>query len=295
MSTATLTIRSPAKLNWYLHVREAREDGFHDLETVFQELDLHDDLVFESVGGTEDCEIHGFPHDIPHESNLIFRAWKLLRDSYPGRVSGIRVEVNKRIPRGGGLGGGSSNAATTLVALDALYQLSLPSHVLESLGSELGSDVPFFIRGGTAIGRGRGELLESLPASHQFHLLLLFPPHGISTSEAYQRLDELGTRRESVHSIEGIQRALLIGNPYRLAAAIHNDFEPAVQSEPWFRDSVSALDRVGCLRAFLCGSGSTVAGLGKDNHHCVEMSERLCNILPYTQSVTCTLAGRRTS
>ena len=292
MSENSLHLRSHAKLNWYLHVFDPREDGFHDIETVFQELDLADELTFEILRDANECVIDGFPDDVPAETNLITRAWKLMQSAQPGIVRGLRVRVEKNIPRGGGLGGGSSNAACALVALNELYKLHLPLPEIETLGASLGSDVPFFIRGGCAIGRGRGELLESVQAPPAYHLVLTFPTHGISTREAYLRLDQIVSRPKPHHTLETFLRAIATGNPYRLASAISNDFELALKQEKWFHDVISALDHAGSLRSFLCGSGSTVAALGKDHAHCLELSKRLCHILPYTQSVTCTLAFR---
>lgn len=285
-----VVVQSRSKLNWYLRVLEPREDGFHDIETIFQELQLSDELSFELIDA-EACEITGFPDDVPTETNLIRQAWELLRRPYAAQVGGVRVSAVKTIPRGGGLGGGSSNAAATLLALNKIFNLQLSRAELETLAATLGSDVPFFVRGGIAVGRGRGELLESLPVPPQYHVVLVQPGHGISTREAYSRLDALPLHAKALHSLEGVRRAVLTGNPHRLAAAIHNDFEQAVERENWYKRTVSALDQAGCLRAFLCGSGSTVAGLCENQSHCSEVNTRLNNILPYTRFVTCTLAG----
>lgn len=286
-----LSLLSHAKVNWFLRVLDRRQDGYHNLETVFQELELSDEFDFERQPENGGCVLQGFPADIDPQVNLVRRAWELLRQRFPGKVHGIRVHVNKRIPRGGGLGGGSSNAATTLLALNTLYEVGLSADEMQILSAELGSDVPFFIRGGCAIGRGRGELLEPISRVPAYHLLLVFPPHGVSTGEAYGRLGQAGPRAAGSAGLTEVVHALSMAGPSRLAKAIHNDFEAVMRAELSFQQTISALDEAGCLRAFLCGSGSTVAGLAKDKSHCVEMSERLGNILDVAQCITCTLAG----
>jgi 4-diphosphocytidyl-2C-methyl-D-erythritol kinase len=285
-----MCIRSDAKLKWYLRVLDKRPEGYHNIETVFQQLDLADTLAFEPLD-TNTIRLVGFPDDIAPETNLVTRAWQLLKEQHPTLVGGLQVTVEKIIPRGGGLGGGSSNAAVTLLALNQLYNLSLTSHELESLAAKLGSDAPFFIRGGVAIACGRGELLTPLAPCPQYHLLFVFPPHGISTRKAYDRLDRLACPATD-NDLGYLTRALASGDPQTLAGAIHNDFERVLSQESWFTNTVSTLDQLGCHRAFLCGSGSTVAALGKNNQHCREMSDRLRDILPYAHCITCTLAGR---
>lgn len=256
----SITLRSPAKLNWFLRVLEPRPDGYHDLETVFQELELADELTF-SYAGDERCSIRGFPEDVPAETNLITRAWEQLRQDFPDQVSGIQVDAVKRLPRGGGLGGGSSNCAAALKAMNQLFDLRLSDDDLEMRGARLGSDVPFFVRGGCAIGAGRGELLTQVQQTHAHHLVLVVPPKGISTAAAFAHLDSLPQRPRPDFSAEDVVAARNSGSAEELAAVIYNDFEIPLAGLDWYEEICNALREAGVLKTFLCGSGSTVASL----------------------------------
>jgi 4-diphosphocytidyl-2-C-methyl-D-erythritol kinase len=260
-----ITLPSFAKINWYLRVLEKRPDGYHDIETLFQEISLADELTF-AISGHGECEIVGMPFDVPPGKNLIHWAWALLSREFPGKVGGCTVQINKRIPAGGGLGGGSSNAATTLKGLNTLFSLGLTVQELEELGAVLGSDVPFFIQGGCAIGTGRGETLTRIDLHPGIDLALFFPNVAVSTAEAYARLDEL-IRVPPTHSIDDLIHALQSKDTERVALCIHNDFELPLAGSEWFRSACLKLTNIGCVRAFLSGSGSTVIGMQKNLAH----------------------------
>ncbi len=253
------TWASPAKINWYLRVLGRRPDGYHDIETVFQSLDLHDELEFHPVPGGE-CTITGMPGDVPLERNLVWRAWEALRRRWPERVGGVDVVVRKRIPMGGGLGGGSSNAATALRAVVRTFDLRVAEADLHAIAVSLGSDVPFFLVGGCAVGRGRGETLEPVEPMPPLELVLLFPEESVSTAEAYRVLGGM-ERPGPVCQVADFLQALRSGDPERIAASVHNDFERVVADRPWYRHARDVLERAGCSRAFLTGSGSTVVGV----------------------------------
>ncbi|AXA36437.1 MAG: 4-(cytidine 5'-diphospho)-2-C-methyl-D-erythritol kinase [Candidatus Hydrogenedentota bacterium] len=251
---------SYAKINWYLRILDRRPDGYHNLETVFQEVELADRLVIEPIEEPR-CIIEGMPFDLPLEKNLIYRAWARLREAFPEKVGGIRVEVDKRIPDGGGLGGGSSNAATTLCAVNDIFSLGLSSQTLEHIGAELGSDVPFFVRGGCAVGRGRGEILEAVERVQPFEIGLVFPSVRTSTAEAYRRLAELSHRPTPSHPLDGVLEALRVGDETFLSSAAFNDFDAVYGNEDWYRDGVALLKELGFERCILSGSGSTLIGI----------------------------------
>ncbi|MCX7019682.1 MAG: 4-(cytidine 5'-diphospho)-2-C-methyl-D-erythritol kinase [Candidatus Sumerlaeota bacterium] len=264
---------STAKINWYIRVLDRRADGFHDIETVFHEISLADTIEFQSLTGGE-CVIEGMPFKILPEQNLICRAWSLMREQYPGCVGGLRARINKIIPAGGGLGGGSSNAAFTLKAVNQLYSLQLDDRILETLAARLGSDAPFFIRGGCATGRGRGELLEPVCVRQSFHVVIVTPHERVPTTSAYARLDAM-TRPATDHALEDVASALAAGDPARLSPLIHNDFELVLADKPWFRRAVNELMSKGCLRAFLSGSGSAVVGLAENAKACQTIARKL--------------------
>lgn len=232
-----LTVRAPAKINWSLRILGKRRDGFHDLETVFQTISLADELTFREAGRlTLDCDDPSIPTD---QANLVIRAAKLLG------APPVAIELRKRIPAGGGLGGGSSNAAATLVALDRIF--SLRRGDLAELALSLGSDVPFFLLGGTAYATGRGEVLTPMAARAGIPLLLVLPEERVMTREAFARV-----RRFSP--------ALGIG-AYTGFDNFSNDFEaPVFELLPQLAAFKVRLREAGAFWAGMSGSGSTVAG-----------------------------------
>lgn len=195
MSGTKLIIDACAKINLGLRVLGKRPDGYHEIETIFQSIDLHDTLTIEPA---ESAEIHleiSSAWALPQgPENLVYRAAELVRARF-GIAYGVRVRLDKRIPVGAGLGGGSSDAAATLVGLNELFRLELNTAELQELALQLGSDVPYFFVGGLCRGRGRGELLEKLPERFIEHTFVLVLPHSaLSTAEVYRHYDELRSR-----------------------------------------------------------------------------------------------------
>ena len=241
----TLTVRSFAKINWSLRITGKRADGFHDLETLFQQISLHDVLTFTpSSSLTLTCDDPSIPVD---ESNLVLRAARLLG------APPVAISLEKRIPAGGGLGGGSSNAVATLVALNAMFSLGRTD--LAALGLSLGSDVPFFLTGGTAYAVGRGEVLTPLPPAAPIPLLLLLPSSRVLTRDAFARIRSfsapLGLRR-----YREIVRDLFAHEPELI-----NDFEePVFAALPELRHLRDRLRAAGASWARMSGSGSTIVG-----------------------------------
>jgi 4-diphosphocytidyl-2-C-methyl-D-erythritol kinase len=274
---------SHAKINWWLKVGPPRPDGYHDLETVFQELDLGETISFHK-NESDTLNLSGFPPDISPEGNLVTRSWNVMRQAYPGKVGGVDVEIAKTLPRGGGLGGGSSNAACTLAALNSLFELGAGVSTLEKHGARIGADVAFFIRGGTAIGTGRGEILEQQPPVPRYWLVLVVPGEPMPTAQAYRELDKIEKPAgDKSHTLPAFLTNLYSGNPTFLANSIHNDFELVASKHQWFTHSRDQLLAAGALRAFLCGSGSTVAGIVTDELSGQRIAETVKGILTSTR------------
>ena len=232
---------APAKLNLFLHVTGRRPDGYHTLQTVFQLVDLADELHFVPRADGEIRRLAG-PAEVPTEEDLCVRAARRLQAA-AGRRLGADIRLEKRIPVQGGLGGGSSDAATTLVALNEIWGLRLPAETLAAIGLELGADVPLFVHGQSAWGEGVGELLTplELPARH---FAIVFPGVGIPTAEVFQA-PEL-TRKTPETTIRGF-----------LKAGGHNDCEPVVTGRsPEVRRALAWLAERG--RAQMTGTGSCV-------------------------------------
>jgi 4-diphosphocytidyl-2-C-methyl-D-erythritol kinase len=263
-----LVIRSYAKINWALRVLSKRPDGFHDLETLFQSISLHDTLriaPLTTVGvraGTYDprdsvmtCDEPSVPTD---GSNLVLRAAKAMQQRFG--TPAVSIELTKRIPAGGGLGGGSSNAAMTLLGIDRLFAVgALPEELCE-LALSLGSDVPFFLIGGTAYATGRGEKLQPLHDAAPIPLLLILPDERVMTPEAFRLVAE---GRSTPNTPAGIAqyRTALYDDLLAHGELLTNDFEaPIFERLPRLAVWKSRLLDAGAAWASMTGSGSTVVG-----------------------------------
>ncbi len=187
MAAPALTLTAPAKLNLFLHITGQRPDGYHELQTVFQLLDTGDELTFTprdddqltlTVTGPQALD------DVRDDDNLVLRAARLLRDSVDGATPGVDIELHKVLPAGGGLGGGSSDAATTLLALNHLWVLERSTDALAELGRQLGADVPVFVRGRSAWAEGVGERLTPLELASRWYLVI-HPGLGVSTKAIF--------------------------------------------------------------------------------------------------------------
>ncbi len=248
----------PAKVNLALSVLGRRRDGYHDVVTLFQAVDLCDVLTAASA---ETLTLEVTDRTIPEDdTNLVLKAARLLGQRCPRAAGrGATLRLVKRIPAGAGLGGGSSDAAGTLLLLDALWNLKLESSMLTGLAAELGSDVPFFLHGGTALGTDRGTTIEPLDPIAERTLILGSPPFGLSTPEVYRALGAPLTVDGAGVTVRRLFLKFVKGNDFALAT---NDLEPVafrLRGElAAFKDAVS---RSGAEVALVSGSGSTVFGL----------------------------------
>ncbi len=256
MTVSPLRVKSFAKINLALAVLGKRKDGYHNIHTVFQSIDLYDELeFFDSDQLSLRCDT--LP-DVPQENNLVLKAALLLSNA--ALISrGATIVLKKRIPAGAGLGGGSGNAAAALLALCRLWEIDLPEPKLQSLAAELGSDVPFFLHGGLAVGSGRGEKIDSLPDIPSRHLAVIFPGIRVPTAEAYRSLN-LGLTSESEDN--RIHRfCSRINENKRYPAGIFNDFEASIlPAYPPIREALEYLRHQGATGTLLSGSGSAVFG-----------------------------------
>ncbi len=255
---------APAKINLGLEVIRRRRDGYHDIETIFQTLDFGDELTFHESAepGEFRLEVEGLPAPSGTE-NLVSQAWKLMLPQAGGKARGLRLKLVKRIPLGAGLGGGSSDAAATLLGLDRFWKLNLAQEELSAMAAELGSDVPFLLRGGTAIGRGRGERLEGLPALSQGAFLLVNPGIAISSGWAYEQIKLGLTRNPYRISVEQV-KAFLARFPAS-GMVLKNRLEDVVYpAHPVLGEIEEALHEAGAVQVSMSGSGSTLYGTFPD-------------------------------
>jgi 4-diphosphocytidyl-2-C-methyl-D-erythritol kinase len=266
-----------AKVNLFLRVVGRRTDGYHDLETIFQSISLCDGVTLEPTDEPWSaarvcltCDDPGVPADA---ANLAWRAAVALAGLAGGvPLPGVRIGLSKRIPAGGGLGGGSSDAAAVLAGLRRLWRLDVPDATLAEIGARLGADVPFFLLGGTALGTGRGDVLASLPPLPALDLVLVTPPFGVNTAWAYSRRVEAAGDAPSVTQFQAACQA----GPEAISAVLRNDLEAGVIREfPEIEGIRRELLGAGALGARMTGSGSTVFGIARDADHAARLAEHM--------------------
>jgi 4-diphosphocytidyl-2-C-methyl-D-erythritol kinase len=266
--TGSVTVRVPGKVNLFLGVGDLREDGYHELTTVFHAVSLFDeitvrnaDLLSVKMSGEG---VESLPTD---QRNLAWRAAELLAE-HVGRGPDVAISVEKSIPVAGGMAGGSADAAAVLVAVNALWELGVPRRDLHALAAELGSDVPFALHGGTALGTGRGEQLATVLARNTFHWVLAFAKGGLSTPRVFAEMDRLrahsgrGQSPPRFEEPEPLLAALASGDAAQLAPLLGNDLQPAALSlDPGLRRTLRAGQEAGALAGIVSGSGPTCAFL----------------------------------
>ena len=267
--TSSVTVRAPAKINLHLGVGAPREDGYHPLVTVYQAVGLCDDVTVAPSPGwalgvtvPDWIDVDAVPVT---GDNIVDRAARLLAEHH-GIASRASVSITKAIPVAGGMAGGSADAAAALVALDRLWKLQTSDDDLLALAAELGSDVPFALMGGTALGTGRGELVEPVPDPATWWWVAVPSPRGLSTPAVYRRFDELTPDAPAEPlGARAVLLALSTGDPEILAGALHNDLETAaLDLRPDLGDLLELGERSGALRGLVSGSGPTCLFLTED-------------------------------
>ncbi len=263
-------LSAAAKVNLVLEIRGKRADGYHELATVMQAVDLSDRLVLDEAPGLGlAVNTDGVPCDA---TNLALRAATTLREA--AKIDrGVHITLDKRIPVAAGLGGGSSDAAAVLLGLNRLWGLRWPAARLAEVATALGMDVPFFLRSGAALGTGRGEVLEPVVAG-ALALVLVNPAFGSSTAEAYGRVTAAmytdGSRARKLAELLRTRQAA------RVAASLYNGLEAAVASHhPEIERMRAALLAAGALGAAMSGSGPTVFGVARSFEHARQIRARL--------------------
>lgn len=272
-------VRVPAKINLGLAVGRLGDDGYHPLATLFHAVSLYDEVRAEAIEpGHIELTMSG-PGTLDlacDETNLAWRAAALLLDRHPGIRSGVRLSVRKRIPIAGGMAGGSADAAGALLACSVLWDLDLDPDDLVVLAAELGSDVPFALVGGNAVGTGRGERLVPALSRGQFHWVLALADGGLSTPTVFRRYDELGLGAERPELSPLLLQAIATGDARRLGATLHNDLErPALELRPDLARVLDAGRELGALGGVVSGSGPTIALLAADERRALDLAAAL--------------------
>ncbi|MEY4967943.1 MAG: hypothetical protein RIQ73_642 [Actinomycetota bacterium] len=281
MSVKSVTVRVPAKVNLQLSVGPREADGFHNLVTVFQAISIFDDVTVTfsppksglsiSISGDQR---HGVPAD---DSNLAIKAIALIAKEYDLEID-AHVEIKKLIPVAGGMAGGSADAAAAIVAIDYLYSLGMSREEMTEIAAQLGSDVPFMLSGGTAIGTGHGDQLTAALSRGTYHWVLALSSIGLSTPAIYNECDRLRLESEIAEpqTNELLMQALLAADPKSVGAHLVNDLQAAACSlRPALRLVLDVGQEYGALGALVSGSGPTVAFLVTDEEAGLDLAVAL--------------------
>ncbi|GGS65936.1 4-(cytidine 5'-diphospho)-2-C-methyl-D-erythritol kinase [Streptomyces violaceus] len=274
----SVTVRVPAKVNVQLAVGPARPDGFHDLANVFLAVSLYDEVT---VTPADDLRVtcEGPDADLVplDRTNLAARAAEALAGRY-GRSPDVHLHIAKDIPVAGGMAGGSADGAAALVACDALWETGASRDELLAICAELGSDVPFSLVGGAALGIGRGEQLTPLEVGGAFHWVFAMADRGLSTPAVFREFDRLGEGTDIPEPVasQELLAALAKGDPDALAAAVSNDLQPAALSLfPELAGTLATGRAAGALAALVSGSGPTTAFLVRDPESAAAVAQAL--------------------
>lgn len=278
MPTRSVTVRAPGKVNLYLAVGDLRDDGYHELTTVFHAVSLADDVTVRDADVLS-IEIAGQGEDeLPtDERNLAWQAAEAFAE-HVGRAPDVSILINKDIPVAGGMAGGSADAAAVLVAMNELWRAGVPRRDLHQLAARLGSDVPFALHGGTALGTGRGEQLATVLARNVFHWVLAFAEGGLSTPKVFAEIDKLREQGDPprLGDADELLAALAAGDAHRLAPLLGNELQAAAVSlSPGLRRTLRAGEAAGALAGIVSGSGPTCAFLCSSADAAVQVSAEL--------------------
>jgi 4-diphosphocytidyl-2-C-methyl-D-erythritol kinase len=280
-SASITTVRAPAKLNLFFEVLARRGDGYHEIESLMVPISLCDTLCAwdDPSGQLElDCRWEAVAERTaafgplpPMSENLALRAVQLVRER-AGVERGLSLVLVKRIPAEAGLGGGSSDAAAALLAANHVWRLGLARAELDEMAAQLGSDVPFFLGGGAAVCRGRGERVAELPYLPTCHFVVVRPPAGLPTAEVYKQCRPA----EQPRHVESLVEALRSGNCRNLGSLVFNRLRPAAERlSPWIERVGSELARSDCLAHEMTGSGSAYFGICRHARHARRVAGRL--------------------
>lgn len=270
-----LTIESYGKINLALDVLYKREDGYHELNTVMQQISLKDKLTFKEIDSGIIVESRGLK--IPLDStNLVCRAWEYMKD-LSGIDKGIHITIEKNIPVAAGLAGGSSNGAATLKALNQLWNLNLSLEELMEIGVKLGADIPFCLLGGTALAQGIGEILTPLQSFNDVYILLGNPGIGVSTEYAYSKL-KLEQKKDI--DVSKLISCMDIKDLKCVGSSLENIMEePIIEENTIIKEIKDNMLASGALGTLMSGSGPTVFGLYQDEHSITKAKQKLLEII----------------
>lgn len=264
----SIRLRTPAKINLFLRVLRRRADGYHDLQTLFQAIDLADEIIIRPSASPR-VLVPDHP-ELETPQNLAFRALLALAEEAGYQLS-AEITIHKRIPIAGGLGGGSSDAAAALIGLAKLFQPAISEERMAEIALSLGADVPFFLLGGTAVGEGVGEILTKTELPLDYGLVLVNPGFPVSTAAVFAEISRTLTAEAEECNLWDLVRRRVAP-----AALLHNDLQPAAERlHPEIKDVTAAMKDAGVDRPLMSGSGSTVFGILPDPEQARHVASRM--------------------
>ncbi|GHT33546.1 4-diphosphocytidyl-2-C-methyl-D-erythritol kinase [Endomicrobiia bacterium] len=257
-----INLQAPAKINLFLEIQNKRSDGYHNLESIMQTISLYDNLSFEIAD--KDISLKSNDKSLPvDEANIVYKAAKTVKTHFNVN-KGVKICLTKEIPMKAGLGGGSSDAAATLEALVKLWNIKTTKDKLEQIAVELGADVPFFLTGGTALCKGKGEIVTSLASIGKLNVVLVNPGFGIPTASVYKKIKFPLTNKVKVNKIKTVVCGGLFGTENAFSSCFNRFEEFVFSSYPELTKIKSVLNELGCM-SLMSGSGATVFGIFDSN------------------------------
>ena len=271
-----MQLKSYCKVNLFLEILSKRKDGYHNIDTLFHSVSLYDRISFEEIDSNEikiECSIG----ELNSDDNILWRVIDNLKSYFPANKKGLRIAIEKNIPMGAGLGGGSSNAAFALLGLNRYYNLGLNNNMLMEIGSQLGADVAFFIRGGFARGEGIGEKLSFYEdINYKLYFLIVYPNIHASTKEAYDGLNLNNNNIKRSENIKELIEGLRNRDLNKICKNVYNQFEESqFKKQPILAEIKVSLIKNGALCSLMSGSGSSIFGIFDS----MTMAERAYNKL----------------
>lgn len=254
-------IKARAKVNLNLEILGKREDNYHNLESVFQKINLYDEIYIKKIQ-TDDFKLNINVKELDTKENIIYKAYVKLKEQYK-TITGIEVTVNKKIPMQAGMAGGSTDCAAFIIAMNKLFELKLSKKDMESLGKSLGADVVPCFYNKAVKAEGIGDIITNIDTDFKYYMLIIKPKIACNTKEMFQKLDTEEDIQQ-LHTSENIIKALENKDIYLLANNLYNVFEEVIQEKEIIQDIKKELIKNGALQALMTGSGSCVYGIFKD-------------------------------
>lgn len=254
-------IKARAKVNLNLEILGKREDNYHNLESVFQKINLYDEIYIKKIQ-TDDFKLNINVKELDTKENIIYKAYVKLKEKYK-TITGIEVTVNKKIPMQAGMAGGSTDCAAFIIAMNKLFDLKLTKKEMEALGKSLGADVVPCFYNKAIKAEGIGDIITNIDTDFKYYMLIIKPKIACNTKEMFQKLDTEEDIQQ-LHTSENIIKALENKDIYLLANNLYNVFEEVIQEKEIIQDIKKELIKNGALQALMTGSGSCVYGIFKD-------------------------------